>query len=507
MQSMVLLVLVTVLWAFSFSLIGEFLAGRVDSDFAVLSRVLLAALVFLPFTRWRGVPSGMKLGILVTGMLQFGITYLCLYRSFSYLTVPEVLLFTIFTPLYVTLVDDALARRFSPVALLAAAIATLGAGIIRNNDGSWTITGVGTAGLISPEAPLDLGNSGTGVRLLMGVVAGLPVTATFCGDESLSRRPMARVTDPLELMGAKITARDGGRLPVTITGARTPLAADHASKVASAQIKSAVLLAGLNARGTSVVREPHASRDHTESMLRHFGANVRQQVEADGTHVVELEGEAMLTASDVVVPRDPSSAAFPMVAALITEGSDLLIPGIGMNPLRTGLITTLQEMGGDIEISNERTEGGETVADLRVRHSRLRGIDVPAERAASMIDEYPILAVAATQAEGTTRMLGVAELRVKETDRIAVVAEGIIAAGGNVTYDEDSMSVTGSPVAGGMSIDSQHDHRIAMSFLTLGMVSADPITVTGCMTINTSFPGFAASMNACGAALASVGDA
>jgi 3-phosphoshikimate 1-carboxyvinyltransferase len=196
-----------------------------------------------------------------------------------------------------------------------------------------------------------------------------------------------------------------------------------------------------------------------------------------------------------------------MVAALITEGSDLLIPGVGMNPLRTGLITTLQEMGGDIEISNERTEGGETVADLRVRHSRLRGIDVPAKRAASMIDEYPILAIAATQAEGTTRMLGVAELRVKETDRIAVVAEGIIAAGANVTYDEDSMSVTGSPVAGGMSIDSQHDHRIAMSFLTLGMVSADPITVTGCMTINTSFPGFAASMNGCGTALASVGDA
>ena len=196
-----------------------------------------------------------------------------------------------------------------------------------------------------------------------------------------------------------------------------------------------------------------------------------------------------------------------MVAALITEGSDLSIPRIGMNPLRTGLITTLQEMGGNIEISNERIEGGETVADLRIRHSRLRGIDVPPERAASMIDEYPILAVAATQAEGTTRMLGVAELRVKETDRIAVVAAGIIAAGGNVTYGEDSISVTSSPIAGGMSIDSQHDHRIAMSFLTLGMVSADPITVTGCMTINTSFPDFAASMNGCGAALAIVGDA
>ena len=387
------------------------------------------------------------------------------------------------------------------------AMQALGAGIRQDEDGSWIVTGVGTAGLVSPEQPLDLGNSGTGVRLLMGVVAGLPITATFCGDESLSRRPMARVTDPLALMGASVTSRDGGRLPVTITGAQTPLAADHASKVASAQIKSAVLLAGLNARGTSIVREPHASRDHTEAMLRHFGATVRQRVEADGTHVVELEGEAVLRASDVIVPRDPSSAAFPMVAALITEGSDLSIPGIGMNPLRTGLITTLQEMGGDIEISNERTEGGEAVADLRVRHSRLRGIDVPAERAASMIDEYPILAIAATQAEGTTRMLGVAELRVKETDRIAVVAEGILAAGGTVAYDDDSMTVTGGRVTGGMSIDSQHDHRIAMSFLTLGMVSDQPITVTGCTTINTSFPGFAVSMNGCGAALTIAGDA
>ena len=381
------------------------------------------------------------------------------------------------------------------------AMQALGATITQDADGSWMVTGVGTSGLASPDRPLDLGNSGTGVRLLMGVVAGLPITATFCGDESLSRRPMARVTDPLAQMGADVTAREGGRLPVTITGTATPLAADHVSKVASAQIKSAVLLAGVNARGTSMVREPHASRDHTESMLRHFGATVRQSVEEDGTHIVELEGEAVLTAADVVVPRDPSSAAFPMVAALITAGSDLLIPGVGMNPLRTGLITTLQEMGGQIDISNERTEGGEAVADLRVRHSQLRGIDVPPERAASMIDEYPILAVAATQAQGETRMTGVAELRVKETDRIGVVAEGILAAGGTVTYDEDSMMVTGGDVAGGMTIDSQHDHRIAMSFLTLGMVAAAPITVTGCATIATSFPGFASGMNSCGAAI------
>lgn len=381
------------------------------------------------------------------------------------------------------------------------AMQALGATITRESDGTWVVTGVGTSGLVSPDKPLDLGNSGTGVRLLMGVVAGLPITATFCGDESLSRRPMARVTDPLARMGADITAREGGRLPVTITGTATPLAADHESKVASAQIKSAVLLAGLNARGTSIVREPHASRDHTESMLRHFGADVRQTVEEDGAHVVELEGEAVLTAADVVVPRDPSSAAFPMVAALITEGSDLLIPGVGMSPLRTGLITTLQEMGGQIEISNTRTEGGESVADLRVRHSQLHGIDVPPERAASMIDEYPILAVAATQAKGETRMTGVAELRVKETDRIGVVAEGILAAGGTVTHDKDSMTVTGGEIGGGMIIDSRHDHRIAMSFLTLGMVSAAPVTVTGCATIATSFPGFATGMNACGAAL------
>ena len=381
------------------------------------------------------------------------------------------------------------------------AMQALGADISRDDNATWHVTGVGMNGLVSPETPLDLGNSGTGVRLLMGVVAGQSITATFSGDASLSRRPMARVTDPLSRMGAAITARNGDRLPVTIVGAQTPLAADHTSLVASAQIKSAVLLAALNARGTSIVREPTASRDHTEAMLRHFGATVRSTTEADGTHIVELDGEATLTAADIAVPRDPSSAAFPMVAALITEGSDLLIPAVGMNPLRTGLITTLQEMGGDISLENQRIEGGEGVADLRVRHSQLHGIDVPPERAASMIDEYPILAIAATQASGITRMLGVEELRVKETDRIAVVAEGVIAAGGTVSYDDDSMTVTGGDIAGGMTIDSQHDHRIAMSFLTLGMISAAPIIVTGCGTINTSFPGFADSMNACGAAL------
>ena len=386
------------------------------------------------------------------------------------------------------------------------AMRALGATITQDTDGSWVIEGVGTAGLQSPAKPLDLQNSGTGVRLLMGVVAGQPITASFCGDNSLSKRPMARVTDPLAEMGAKITSRDGGRLPVTIKGTDMPLAAAHTSKVASAQIKSAILLAGINARGSSTVIEPHASRDHTESMLRHFGASVQQVIAPDGTHEVTLAGEAVLHAADITVPCDPSSAAFPMVAALLTPASDITLAGIGMNPLRTGLITTLLEMGGNITLSDERIEGGEAVADIRVRHSQLHGIDVPADRAASMIDEYPILAIAATQAKGVTCMQGVAELRVKETDRIAVVADGIAAAGGTVSYDADSMTVTGGTIAGGATIASQHDHRIAMSFLTLGMVSHAPITVTGCKTINTSFPGFATLMNACGANITAAKD-
>ena len=384
----------------------------------------------------------------------------------------------------------------------ANAMRALGVPISKDDAGTWHVTGVGLHGLTSPERPLDLGNSGTGVRLLMGVVAGQPITATFTGDSSLSVRPMARITEPLKRMRADVTSRDGGLLPVTITGAAEPLAADHTSKVASAQIKSAVLLAGLNARGDTIVTEPHASRDHTESMLRHFGASVTQTMQADGSHKVVLKGEARLVAADIIVPSDPSSAAFVMVAALITPGSDITIPAVGMNPLRTGLITTLIEMGGNIELTDERIEGGEKVADIRVKYSPLRGITVPAERAASMIDEYPILSVAASVAEGTTKMQGVAELRVKETDRIKVMADGLAAAGVALSYDDDNMVVEGGSVAGGVTIRSQHDHRIAMSFLTLGMVSDAPITVTGCETINTSFPGFATLMNDCGAGIA-----
>ena len=381
------------------------------------------------------------------------------------------------------------------------ALIALGVKISHDNDGVWHIVGVGLNGMISPVAPLDLGNSGTGARLLMGVVAGQKITATFCGDASLSARPMARITDPLAKMGANITIREGGLLPVTIKGTRNLMAAHHCSKIASAQIKSAILLAGLNARGTTIVSEPSASRDHSESMLRHFGASISQEVAQDNSHRVKLAEGANLQAADVVVPGDPSSAAFAIVAALITPGSDIILSGIGMNPLRTGLITTLIEMGGNITISNHRTECGEAIADLRVKYSRLHGIIVPPDRAASMIDEYPILSVAAASAKGTTEMLGVSELRVKETDRIKVMADGLISCGIKVDYDENSMRITNSTVSGGVTISAEHDHRIAMSFLTLGMNAKLPITVKGCTTIETSFPGFATAMNKLGASL------
>ena len=381
------------------------------------------------------------------------------------------------------------------------ALVALGVEINRDNDGLWHIVGVGLNGMISPVVPLDLGNSGTGARLLMGVVAGQKITATFCGDASLSTRPMARITDPLTKMGANITSREGGLLPVTIQGTRSLMAANHCSKIASAQIKSAILLAGLNARGTTIVSEPSASRDHSESMLRHFGASVSQEVAEDKSYRVELGDGAKLRAADVIVPSDPSSAAFAIVAALTTPGSDIILCGIGMNPLRTGLITTLIEMGGNITKSNHRIEGGEAVADLRVKYSQLHGITVPPDRAASMIDEYPILSVAAASANGTTEMLGIAELRVKETDRIKVMADGLIKCGVKVYFDEDSMRVANSTVNGGVTILANHDHRIAMSFLTLGMNAKAPITVEGCATIETSFPGFATAMNQLGASL------
>ncbi len=379
------------------------------------------------------------------------------------------------------------------------ALIALGVEIHRDDEGVWHIVGVGLNGMVSPVVPLDLGNSGTGVRLLMGAVAGQKITTTFFGDASLSDRPMARVTDPLVKMGASITSRDGGLLPITIQGASDLIAANHRSKIASAQIKSAILLAGLNARGTTIVREPHASRDHSESMLRHFGASVVQVIDDDQSHRISLAEGAILRAKDIFVPGDPSSAAFAIVAALITPGSDITLKSISMNPLRTGLITTLKEMGGDITKTNQRIEGGEIVADLRVKQSKLHGITVPPDRAASMIDEYPILSVAAASASGTTEMLGIAELRVKESDRIGVMADGLIRCGVQVDFDESSMRVSQSTVSGGAILSARHDHRIAMSFLTLGMNAEAPITVLGCDTIETSFPGFAGAMNHLGA--------
>ncbi len=367
-----------------------------------------------------------------------------------------------------------------------------------------TVKGVGTCGFNSPDKTLDLGNSGTGVRLLMGAIAGQPLTASLTGDVFLSARPMKRITDPLQQMGAQIDYlpknKEKGLLPVTITGAKPALPLSYSTQVASAQIKSAIMLAGLNARGVTIISEPYISRDHTESMLRHFGVEVEQRFLADGRHQVTLAGEANLKAKNILVPRDPSSAAFAIVAALITPESDITLPAVGMNPQRIGLITTLIEMGADLDITNERLEGGELVGDIHARSSKLNGIEVPAKRAASMIDEYPILSVAASCAQGRTYMPGIAELRVKETDRIAVMARGLKACGVSVDEQPDSLTVDGQKqITGGATIASQHDHRIAMSFLVLGMVSQQTVSVINTETIATSFPQFASLMNGAGA--------
>ena len=386
------------------------------------------------------------------------------------------------------------------------AVRALGVNITRDTKDNIIVDGVGTGGFISPQGALDLGNAGTGVRLLMGAVAGQPVTATFTGDASLRKRPMKRITDPLCEMGAQIAydpaGAEKGFLPVTITGAQPPLPIRYEMAVASAQIKSAILFAALNARGQTFITEPHLSRDHSEAMLSHFGVALEREMLADGRHRITLEGEAELQAKDIIVPRDPSSAAFAMVAALITKNSHITLPGISLNPQRIGLIITLQEMGGNIEIVNERIEGGEAVGDIIVQSSQLKGIAVPAARSASMIDEYPILSVAAACADGETYMPGVAELRVKETDRISVMAEGLKACGVEVSETPDSMRVIGAgTISGGARLASQHDHRIAMSFLVLGMVAQNPITMLDVATISTSFPDFANIMNKAGAQL------
>ncbi len=386
----------------------------------------------------------------------------------------------------------------------AGAMRALGAAVSRDPDGAWAIDGVGLGGLQEPERLLDLGNSGTGARLLMGVVAGHDLTAFFTGDASLCRRPMARVTEPLQRMGAKIVARENGRMPLAITGAAEPLPLTYATPVASAQVKSAILLAGLSAPGETTVIEPLASRDHTENLMRHFGATVASQPTNEGGRRVTVTGQPELKAADLAIPGDPSSAAFAAVAALLLPRSDIAIEAVGINPLRAGLFDTLIEMGADIAFDNRRIEGGEAVADLAIRASSLKGVTVPAERAPSMIDEYPILAVAAAFATGRTVMHGLAELRVKESDRLAAIAQGLTDCGVVAEIDGDTLVVTGNgdrPV-GGAAVAAALDHRIAMAFLVLGMAARRPVRIDDGATIATSFPGFVALINGLGGAIA-----
>ncbi|MBL8669610.1 MAG: 3-phosphoshikimate 1-carboxyvinyltransferase [Alphaproteobacteria bacterium] len=387
----------------------------------------------------------------------------------------------------------------------AAAMRAMGAEVVRAGDGSWRISGVGVGGLGEPEDILDMGNAGTGTRLVMGLVASHPMTAIFTGDASLRRRPMERVAAPLRLIGARFQGRSGGRLPMAVTGTAEPVPIAYRLPVPSAQVKSAVLLAGLNAPGRTTVIEAEATRDHTERMLRHFGASVSVSRAADGTTIV-LEGQPELRARDVVVPGDPSSAAFPAVAGLIVAGSEVRLKGVGINALRTGLFDTLREMGAAIAHESLREEGGEPVADLAIRAGKLKGITVPASRAPSMIDEYPILAVAAACAEGRTVMHGLAELRVKESDRLSAMATGLAACGAQVVVDGDTLIVEGRgrPPRGGATIATALDHRIAMSFLVLGLVTDAPVTIDDSGPIATSFPDFVPLMRGLGA---DIGDA
>ncbi len=382
----------------------------------------------------------------------------------------------------------------------AKAMQAFGAQVERLGDGEWRVNGVGVGGFAEPEGVIDCGNSGTGVRLIMGAMATTPITATFTGDASLSRRPMGRVTDPLELFGCEITAREGKRLPVTIRGAADAVPVRYKTPVASAQIKSAVLLAGLNAPGETVVIEAEPTRDHTERMLAGFGATIRTEVTDEG-RVITLTGRPELRPQPVAVPRDPSSAAFPVAAALIVPGSEIRVPGVSRNPTRDGLYVTLLEMGADIIFENPREEGGEPVADLLVRYSpAMRGVTVPAERAASMIDEFPILSVIAAFATGTTVMQGVHELRVKESDRIDAMAVGLRANGAEVEDTDDTMTVHGKGgLPGGATAVTHLDHRIAMSFLVAGLASDQAISVDDGGPIATSFPDFLPLMRALGA--------
>ncbi len=381
----------------------------------------------------------------------------------------------------------------------AGAMRAFGADITRGDDGLWTVKGVGNAGLSEPAGEIDCGNAGTGVRLIMGAASAYPITATYIGDASLSVRPMGRVVNPLREMGVTAKGAPGDRLPMTITGTPDLKPLRYAPPQASAQVKSAILLAGLGAKGVTEVREAHKTRDHTENMLRAFGCPVDTLDDGDG-QIVRLTGPAPLTGTHVIVPGDPSSAAFLIVAALIVPGSDIIIENVMMNPTRTGLFETLTEMGGYIQADNFKTSGGEVIADIRVRHSKLHGITVPPRRAPSMIDEYPVLCMAAAVASGETVMEGIEELRVKESDRIAATVAILQSAGVAVRETKTGMIVTGSPAPrGGGFVTTHHDHRIAMSALILGLACKQPMEIDDAAMIATSFPEFFSMMQQLGA--------
>ncbi|RVT94934.1 3-phosphoshikimate 1-carboxyvinyltransferase [Sphingomonas crocodyli] len=386
----------------------------------------------------------------------------------------------------------------------AAAMRAMGAQITRGDDGRWRIHGVGVGSLLQPETAIEMGNSGTSTRLLMGLVASHPITATFTGDASLSKRPMGRVIEPLSLMGADFTTSPGGRLPLTMRGISPAVPIEYRLPVASAQVKSAVLLAGLNTAGITRVIEPVPTRDHSERMLKGFGADL--SVELDGTtRIISIRGEAELKPQHIVVPGDPSSAAFPVVAALLVPGSHVTVTNVGLNPTRAALFDVLRMMGGNIEFANRREVGGEPVADIVVRGSTLKGIETPVETVASMVDEYPVLFVAAALAEGRTIARGLEELRVKESDRIAVMAEGLRAIGARVEELEDGMIIDGTggeTLPGGATIAARLDHRIAMSFAVAGLVSKADVTIDDMAPVATSFPGFVDLMKALGADVA-----